>query len=100
MMQKALGDNVKHNRCKLESILWFHLECPKWAEEYDDPIGFKRKFKSLFEEQIIAKLMLTPTPEQDRFSKEFEYNYYPEDIKFRNKIEDFDEVFKDYDPIK
>ena len=48
LMQKALNDKVIVNRCVLDSILWFHLECPKWANAYDDPVEFKRKWRDFF----------------------------------------------------
>ncbi len=51
LMQKALRDNVLSNRCNLDSILWFHLECPKQVEKFDDPIEFKRKWRDFFADQ-------------------------------------------------
>jgi hypothetical protein len=29
----------------MDSILWFHLECPKAAARFDNPVEFKRKFR-------------------------------------------------------
>ena len=48
LMQKALKDNVMVNKCVLDSVLWFHLECPKHVAKYDDPLEFKRKFRNFF----------------------------------------------------
>ena len=48
LMQKALKDRVLNNRCVMDSILWFHLECPKHAAAFDDPGHFKLKFKQFF----------------------------------------------------
>ena len=48
LFQKALKDRVKANNCKLDGILWFHLECPKHADSFDDPIEFKRKWREFF----------------------------------------------------
>ena len=48
LMQKALRDRVFNNRCNLDSILWFHLECPKSVSKFDNPIEFKRKWKDFF----------------------------------------------------
>ena len=31
LYQKALNDKVYTNTCVLDSVLWFHLECPKWV---------------------------------------------------------------------
>ena len=54
LMQKALRDNVLTNRCVMDSILWFHLECPKAAAKFDDPSAFKVKFRDFFAEQRTA----------------------------------------------
>ena len=48
LFQKTLRDKVIVNRCRLDSILWFHLECPREASKYDDPVEFKRKFRDFF----------------------------------------------------
>ena len=48
LMQKALKDKITVNRCVLDSVLWFHTECPKAAGEFDDPVEFKRKFRNFF----------------------------------------------------
>mmetsp|Transcript_33608 Transcript_33608/g.51761 ORF Transcript_33608/g.51761 Transcript_33608/m.51761 type:complete len:168 (-) Transcript_33608:58-561(-) len=48
LFQKALKDKVTKNNCKLDGILWFHLECPKAADQFDDPIEYKRKFRDFF----------------------------------------------------
>jgi len=48
LVQKSLKDHVMNNRCVLDSILWFHLECPKSAENFDDPQLFKVKFRDYF----------------------------------------------------
>ena len=31
LLQKSLKDRVMNNKCVMDSILWFHLECPKQA---------------------------------------------------------------------
>ena len=48
MLQKTLRDHVMTNRCTLDSVLWFHLECPKHAAKFDNPIEFKRKWRDFF----------------------------------------------------
>ena len=48
MLQKALKDRVYNNRCNMESILWFHLECPKHKDKFDDPVEFKIKWRDFF----------------------------------------------------
>ena len=50
LLQKALKDKVYTNRCTLDSVLWFHVECPKHIEQFDDPLQFKLKFKKFFEQ--------------------------------------------------
>ena len=46
LFQKSLKDKVYVNRCVLDSVLWFHVECPIAAGKFDDPNEFK-KFSSL-----------------------------------------------------
>ena len=48
LFQKALNDKVFVNRCVLDSVLWFHLECPRAAAKFDDPVEFNRKFRDFF----------------------------------------------------
>ena len=52
MFQKALNDKVIVNRCVLDSVLWFHIECPRAAGKFDDPIEFKRKFRDFFAHNV------------------------------------------------
>ena len=49
MLQKAMNDNVINNRCYLDNVLWYHLECPHAAAKFDDPIEFKRKWRDFFQ---------------------------------------------------
>ena len=48
LLQKALKDRVFNNKCVLDSVLWFHLECPKSVQAFDDPNTFKLKFRDFF----------------------------------------------------
>ena len=50
LLQKALKDRVLVNRCVLDSVLWYHLECPKSVVKFDNPFEFKRKFRDFFAE--------------------------------------------------
>lgn len=50
LFQKALRDRVQNNRCVLDSILWFHLECPKAAAQFDNSLEFKRKVRDFLAE--------------------------------------------------
>ena len=55
LLQKALKDKVQSNRCVLDSILWFHIECPRAAAQFDDKFEFKRKFREFFAVQKSYK---------------------------------------------
>ena len=60
LMQKAMKDKVFTNRCVMDSLLWFHLECPKASQKFDDPVEFKRKFRNFFAYQrASAELMMS-----------------------------------------
>ena len=48
LLQKAMKDRVFTNRCILDSVLWFHLECPKWVEKFDDEAKFRAKVRDFF----------------------------------------------------
>ena len=48
LLQKSLKDKVELNHCVLDSVLWFHIECPKAAGEFDNPHEFKKKFRDFF----------------------------------------------------
>ena len=51
LMQKAIKDRVVTNKCVMDSILWFHMECPKRVAEFDHPDTFKMKFRDFFGQQ-------------------------------------------------
>ena len=48
LLQKAMKDRVMTNKCNMDSILWFHLECPQRSSQFDDEDTFKLKFRDLF----------------------------------------------------
>ena len=48
LMQKAMRDNVLTNKCILDSVLWFHVECPKYVERFDDPAQFRAKVRDFY----------------------------------------------------
>ena len=99
MLQKAIKDNVTTNKCKLESILWFHLECPKHVEKFDCPNFMKRRFKELFEDVVGAKMDQELTYKETRgFTEQSKYNLYPDDIKYMKDIEEFEDTFEN--PMK
>ena len=91
MLQKALKDRVFTNRCNMESILWFHLECPKAKDKFDDPVEFKIKWRDFFSQvHAGAKAVLDPDNEEvKRVRNEFDAHLYPEDIKIRPEAHSF-----------
>ena len=101
LMQKALRDNVQTNRCSLDSVLWFHLECPKASAKFDDPIEFKRKFRDFFAATRQAKAMVSShSDEQLRIKEEYGVIHYPEDIKEHTEYRQFKEIFDQYSPVR
>ena len=100
MMQKALRDNVLTNRCVMDSILWFHLECPKAAGKFDDPLAFKAKWRDFFAEQRTAMENYTNMgEEQTRIKAEYDKTFYPEDLKPKAAVKAFDEQFEAHAPV-
>ena len=101
LFQKALKDNVTLNRCVLDSILWFHLECPKAAGEFDDPVKFKRKFRNFFIQNAqAAKNQKQLREEVQSIKKDYDIlSSYPEDIKAVEELLPYQERFKKYDHV-
>ena len=85
----------------MDSILWFHLECPKARDAFDDPVEFRLKWRHFFAQQNAMQkdVYRTDDHERDRIRKEFDANLYPEDVKFRPEAEKFFTEFKQYDPF-
>jgi len=82
MLQKALKDKVLNNRCVMDSILWFHMECPKDVAKFDEPLEFKRKWRHFFAQtKATAELLLEETEETIRLRNQYEHIPYPEDVK-------------------
>ena len=50
LLQKAMKDHVFVNKCNLNAILWFHLECPNSVAKFDNHLEFRRKFRDFFAE--------------------------------------------------
>ena len=71
------------NRCVLDSVLWFHIECPRAAGKFDDPLEFKRKFRDFFSQsKSMMEANERKTPYADRINKEYGHMPgYPEDLK-------------------
>jgi len=72
LMQKSLKDKVMNNRCVMDSILWFHMECPKEVAKFDDPIEFKRKWRNFFAQtKATAELLMVEDDETKRMRAEY-----------------------------
>ena len=68
----------------MDSILWFHLECPKARDKFDDPVEFRIKWRDWFAERNAdAKNLFNESDELKRIRKEFDAHIYPEDIQLR-----------------
>ena len=80
LLQKALKDRVTTNKCVMDSIIWFHLECPKAAAMFDDKFEFKRKFREFFALQKSYLQHIEHDDERRRVKDEFNHIAYPEDI--------------------
>ena len=100
LFQKSLKDKVTVNRCVLDSVLWFHLECPRAASKFDDPVEFKKKFRDFF---ALNKSIMEATEHRTASHKRIEENYgfqssYPEDLKINKRVQKFAEEFKKFSP--
>ena len=101
LLQKAMRDRVLTNRCVMDSILWFHLECPKAAAKFDDPLEFKRKFRDFFADTRTAAENITSTNEAGRrISAEYAHVAYPEDIREHKEFRPFQETFAEFSPAR
>ena len=99
LLQKAMRDKVFNNRCVMDSILWFHLECPKASAKFDDPVEFKRKFRDFFAEtRTAAENVTSQTDEQRRIRDEYYHVAYPEDVRERKELRLFRDTFKEFSP--
>ena len=66
LLQKAMKDRVLVNHCSLDSVLWFHLECPRMANKWDDPMVFKKKFRDFFTHNKTLKESIDVKSETDK----------------------------------
>ena len=98
LMQKAMQDKVLVNKCVLDSVLFFPLECPKWHAKFDDPTEFKLKFKKFIAEtKSAANYWLNETEKDKQLKREFGHALYPEDIRPYKEAVQFTEDFRQYD---
>ena len=100
LFQKSLKDKVIVNRCVLDSVLWFHLECPRASAKFDDPIEFKKKFRDFFaSNKSIAEAARHRSDTQKRIKKAYGYqSSYPEDITYVKKVQKFADEFEKFSP--
>ena len=99
LLQKAMRDKVMTNRCVMDSILWFHLECPKASSQFDDPNTFKLKFREFFAEVRTGMENYTSmSDEHSRMRKEYNKNFYPEDIREKMQVKQFEDQFTSLSP--
>ena len=101
LLQKAMRDKVLTNRCVMDSILWFHLECPKAAAKFDDPNEFKRKFRDFFAEtRTAANNVSYISDEARRIRDEYNHVSYPEDVRAHKEVRLFQDTFKEFSPVR
>ncbi|CDW88052.1 UNKNOWN [Stylonychia lemnae] len=101
LFQKALKDRTMNNNCVLDSILWFHLECPKAASKFDDPITFKRKVHDFIAEQkSIREGINSISTDFNRLKAQFGGVAYPEDVQENKQLRQFHDIFEQHSPIK
>lgn len=48
LIQKGLKDKLPGNMCHLESILWYHVECPDYIKKWDQPEHQKHLKRQIF----------------------------------------------------
>ena len=95
MLQKALKDRVLTNRCVMDSILWFHLECPKAVAAFDDPDTFKMKFRDFFAHQKLDAQILYERPaNMEKLREEYDISGSPDDVRFKSVAEEFRKAYK------
>lgn len=96
LMQKALKDRVTTNKCVMDSILWFHLECPKDSAKFDDPTEFKRKFRNFLSVQKAMAELVKRDDEEKAIEQEFGHQRYPEDVRANKDVRAFHDEFKQH----
>ena len=100
LLQKAMRDKVMTNRCVMDSILWFHLECPKAVAKFDDPLEFKRKFRDFFADTRTAAENVTALSDSGkRIKEEYDHMAYPEDVREHVEFRPFRDTFKEFSPV-
>ena len=96
LMQKALKDKVMVDKCVLDGVLFFPLECPRYFSKFDDPVEFKRKFRDYFSRMKVTTDYDRQYPvEYKRVMDLRNTNFgYPEDIEKNHKVQKFTDEFE------
>ena len=97
LVQKAMKDHVMTNKCVLDSVLWFHIECPKYVAKFDDPAQFRAKVRDFFSWQNREAKIIYGTYEQDKLKDEMTHQFTRASSK---QIRMFKDEFEDKDPSK
>jgi len=85
----------------MDSILWFHVECPRHAAAFDDPNTFKLKFRDFFSHLRASAQVLYETPEHmDRLRLEYDTNLNPDDVRLKPLVVDFMREGKEFNPAR
>jgi hypothetical protein len=79
--------------CDLESVLWFHLECPDYVKKFDEPLEksyLKRQIYNLMlvpyvNSRIISHQLRREQVDQTDFKRKDSTVEYPEEIRYKEK---------------
>ncbi len=100
LMQKSLRDKVFTNRCVLDSVLWFHLECPRAVAKFDNPIHFKRKWRDFLSDAKNTVEMYNAYDDVDKqLEEESNFVAYPEDAYVHKEARAVENKLKKYSNI-
>ena len=92
--QKAVNDNVFSNKCIMDNILWFHLECPKYVDFWDNPNYFKLKMRNYINEKILNELKVQPSSHKILNQNTYNKTLYPEDQALNSHLKEFTDKFE------
>ena len=100
LFQKSLKDKVFTNQCVLDSVLWFHLECPKASSKFDDPVEFKKKFRDFFaQNKSMYDSLNNKTETTKRMEKEYGHtSAYAEDVTRNQRAQKYFKELQKYSP--
>ena len=98
LLQKAVKDRVLNNKCNMDSILWFPLECPQHHALFDEPDTFKLKFRDMFAHKKLDLEVLEEPKHLERLRLEYDMNVDPDDIRFRTEVGDFMQEYRNLNP--